>query len=59
MEGCHRLTQDEIEALADAIRQCLAAGPDAFTANIRARKRELSWSAFAEAILKNLVFGEK
>ena len=47
------------EALADAIRQCLAAGPDAFTANIRARKRELSWSAFAEAILKNLVFGEK
>ena len=39
------------EALADAIRAFYAEGPDSFTENIRKVKANLTWSAFAEALL--------
>ena len=42
------------EALADAIRAFYAEGPDAFTENIRKVKANLTWSAFAEALLASL-----
>jgi glycosyltransferase involved in cell wall biosynthesis len=42
------------EAIADAIRALYAAGPDSFTENIRKVKANLTWSAFAEALLASL-----
>ena len=42
------------EAIADAIRVLYAAGPDSFTENIRKVKANLTWSAFAEALLASL-----
>ena len=42
------------EALADAIRAFYAEGPDTFTENIQKVKANLSWSAFAEALLASL-----
>ena len=42
------------EALADAIRAFYAEGPDSFTENIQKVKANLTWSAFAEALLASL-----